>query len=72
MLGVEIGTALQKWAEQNGLLFKLQSPVSSIVTDEDGRATGVALASGEIVPADIVIAGVGAIPVRCESSIVRN
>jgi 1-hydroxycarotenoid 3,4-desaturase len=50
-----LAKALAALAEKQGALIRLQSPVSEVLAHE-GRACGVRLASGEIVPADVVIA----------------
>jgi hypothetical protein len=63
VLGVELGAALQKWCEEKGLTFRMLSSVSRIVTDA-GHAVGVELASGEVLPAQLVVAGIGAVVVR--------
>jgi len=49
-----LARALAALAERQGALVRLQSPVSEVLAQE-GRACGVRLASGEVIPADVVI-----------------
>ncbi|MFI5933351.1 phytoene desaturase family protein [Actinoplanes sp. NPDC051494] len=57
-LGV-LATALRQRCEALGVRIHLSSEVTSITTTA-GRATGVVLASGEAVPADVVVSDVDA------------
>lgn len=45
-----------------GTSILLSSGIESIVGDDKGVVTGVRLTSGEVIPADIVVVGVGLIP----------
>jgi apoptosis-inducing factor 3 len=61
VLGNDIGKMLQKEHEENGIQFRLSAEIARIV-GENGRVTGVELKSGEVLPADFVIVGVGVRP----------
>ena len=60
-LGDELGTMFADLHTENGVDLRPSVVVESIA-GKDGRATGVALAGGEVVSADLVLVGVGAIP----------
>lgn len=59
-LGDQIGREFQRLHEQHGVVFKTEANVESIV-GENGRVTGVKV-DGEVIAADLVLVGVGAIP----------
>lgn len=61
IFGSRIGAAFQKLHETNGATFKLQSSAKEFEST-DGTCTGVILQSGEHVPADVVVIGVGVSP----------
>lgn len=60
-LGKEVGGVLQKMAEDEGVKFTLGNGIKKIVGD-DGKVTGVELADGTKIDADIVILGTGIQP----------
>ena len=60
-LGDELGAMFADLHTENGVDLRPSVVVESIA-GKDGRATGVALAGGEVVSADLVLVGVGAIP----------
>lgn len=60
-LGDELGQMFAELHEQNGVVLRRSVIVESIV-GRDGHATGVALEGGEVISADLVLVGVGAIP----------
>jgi 3-phenylpropionate/trans-cinnamate dioxygenase ferredoxin reductase subunit len=60
-LGDELGEMFAELHEQNGVVLRRAVAVESIVGDR-GRAVGVRLRDGEIVDADLVLAGIGASP----------
>ena len=60
-LGDELGAMFADLHMENGVDLRPSVVVESIA-GKDGRATGVALAGGEVVSADLVLIGVGAIP----------
>jgi NADPH-dependent 2,4-dienoyl-CoA reductase/sulfur reductase-like enzyme len=59
-LGVEIGGAVAALHERNGVLLRCGIPVAELTGSD--RVTGVRLADGTFVPADLVVAGIGAVP----------
>ncbi|KAJ7746649.1 hypothetical protein B0H16DRAFT_1556608 [Mycena metata] len=63
VLGKEVGKALQKYHETQGVKFHMSSKVDKIVPQEgnDALAGGVVV-NGETLPADFVIMGVGVAP----------
>lgn len=61
ILGEEIGRAFQAEHEAHGVKFRLNSEVARFV-GSSGRVTGVELKSGETLPADFVVVGVGVRP----------
>ncbi|MDH6238476.1 FAD-dependent oxidoreductase [Cryobacterium sp. CG_9.6] len=60
-LGDELGTMFADLHKENGVYLRPSVVVESIA-GVDGRVTGVVLEGGEVVPADLVLVGVGAIP----------
>lgn len=61
IFGERVGHLFQREHEARGVRFRLQSQITQIV-GENGRAAGVQLADGELLPADFVIVGVGVRP----------
>ncbi len=61
-LGDELGGYFADVHATHGVHIRTRIEVDSIA-GEGGHATGVRLADGEVVPADVVIVGVGAVPV---------
>jgi 3-phenylpropionate/trans-cinnamate dioxygenase ferredoxin reductase subunit len=66
--------------KQNGIEFALEARVTELVESE-GRVSGVRLADGRCIPADLVVVGIGAIPeielassmrIECQRGIVVN
>lgn len=60
-LGVEMGLAVASVHERHGVPVRCGVQVSAIEGDGT-RVTGVRLADGEVVPADVVVVGVGVTP----------
>jgi len=60
-LGDELGAMFADLHTENGVDLRPSVVVESIV-GKDGRATGVVLVGGEVIPADLVLVAVGAIP----------
>ncbi|MBC8101088.1 MAG: NAD(P)/FAD-dependent oxidoreductase [Cytophagales bacterium] len=54
------GGFLRRYFEAQGVRFLLKDGVTEIALDRSGKATGVKTKSGETVPCDFVVAGVGA------------
>ena len=61
VLGDEMGAVFADLHRAHGVDVRLGTGVREIVGD-GGRLSGVALSSGETVPADVVIVGIGVIP----------
>jgi 3-phenylpropionate/trans-cinnamate dioxygenase ferredoxin reductase subunit len=59
-LGPELGARMTRLHRRNGVELRLDSAVTDVVGDE--RVTGVALAGGSVVDADLVVVGVGTAP----------
>ncbi len=61
VLGPEIARVFLNLHRGNGVAFQLKAQVTEITTT-DSKATGVRLADDTVVPADLVLVGVGAAP----------
>ena len=59
-LGAEMGSAIGDVHARNGVEIRCGVGVAEI--QGNGRVTGVALTNGEVVPADVVIVGIGVAP----------
>ncbi|KAG2017821.1 glutathione-disulfide reductase [Coprinopsis cinerea AmutBmut pab1-1] len=63
VLGSEIGAALKKYHESNGVKFHMKSKVDKIVaSDSNPNAASGVIVNGQTIPADFVIMGVGVAP----------
>ncbi|KAF6757217.1 flavo protein [Ephemerocybe angulata] len=62
ILGKEIGAALQKYHESQGVKFHMQSKIDKIVAAENSTLANGVVVNGETLPADFVIMGVGVAP----------
>ena len=60
VLGPEIGAMFQKMHEEKGVHFAIEAEVTALLGD--GHVTGVQLKTGQILPADVVVLGVGVRP----------
>ncbi|WP_105033727.1 NAD(P)/FAD-dependent oxidoreductase [Cryobacterium aureum] len=60
-LGPELGGMFATLHEEHGVVIRRSAVVDSLL-GADGQVTGVVLAGGETVPADLVLVGVGAVP----------
>ena len=60
--GPELSDFFQAEHRAHGVDVRLSTGVQAIETDADGRATGVQLADGTVIPADAVIVGIGIVP----------
>ena len=59
-LGVDLGAVLQRHHEEQGVAFRLGAGVATLLGDD--HVTGVELASGEVLPCDLVLEAVGSAP----------
>jgi NADPH-dependent 2,4-dienoyl-CoA reductase/sulfur reductase-like enzyme len=59
-LGAEVGIAVQRLHEAHGIVVRNNTIVDAVLGAE--RVTGVRLASGEVIPADVVVMGIGSVP----------
>jgi 3-phenylpropionate/trans-cinnamate dioxygenase ferredoxin reductase subunit len=63
ILGEEVGAVFGDLHRANGVDLRMSTAVSDLVGDDDrGMVTGVRLVTGEVVPADVVVIGIGAVP----------
>jgi 3-phenylpropionate/trans-cinnamate dioxygenase ferredoxin reductase subunit len=60
-IGPELGTFFRSLHEANGVRFRLPAPAAEI-QGRSGRVTAVLTDAGEVLPADLVVTAVGAIP----------
>lgn len=60
-IGDEAGAVFAQLHRANGVELRMETSVSEILGDPNG-VTGVLLSDGEIVPAELVVVGIGAIP----------
>ncbi|MCK6211550.1 FAD-dependent oxidoreductase [Georgenia sp. EYE_87] len=60
-LGDELGAVFGHLHRRHGVDLRMRTAVGGIA-GESGRVTGVELEGGEIVPADVVVVGIGAVP----------
>ncbi len=60
-IGPELGAVFQRIHEEHGVAVRTGTAVSAL-TGEQGRVAGVVLGTGEEVPADLVLFGIGATP----------
>ncbi len=61
-LGAEMGRHAARVHEDNGVVLRFGVRVSGLVEGDAGEVSGVALESGEVVPADVVLVGIGVAP----------
>lgn len=60
-VGPELGSFFRSLHESNGVRFRLPASAARI-SGQSGRVTGVVTDAGEVLPADLVIIGVGVLP----------
>lgn len=60
VMGTEVGTIYKKIHEENGVTMIFEIGVTGF--EGDGRVTGVRLSNDRVIPADLVVVGIGAIP----------
>ena len=61
-LGAEMGHAAAMVHGDNGVTLRFGVSVDHLVEGETGRVAGVALGDGEVVPAEVVVVGIGVTP----------
>jgi 3-phenylpropionate/trans-cinnamate dioxygenase ferredoxin reductase component len=61
ILGDEVGAVFGELHRANGVDLRMSTGVSDLV-GKAGTVTGVLLDTGEVVPADVVVVGIGAVP----------
>lgn len=61
-LGAEMGRLVARIHEQNGVSVRCGVKVDGFVEGEPGEVSGIRLSDGEVVPADVVVVGVGVSP----------
>lgn len=61
-LGNRVGAIWRNLSEKNGVNFRLNSGVKSVSRNSEGNVTSVTLLNGDVLPADMVIVGVGSLP----------
>ena len=59
--GEELSAFYEQEHRAHGVDLRLEAVVDSLI-GEDGKVTGVKLADGEIIPADLVVVGIGIVP----------
>jgi 3-phenylpropionate/trans-cinnamate dioxygenase ferredoxin reductase component len=66
VLGRVVGEALSRFYEaehrQQGVDIRLNAQLQSLAVDAAGHVTGAQLADGEVLPADMVVVGIGIVP----------
>lgn len=60
--GPELSAFFEAEHRAHGVDVQLSASVDAIETDDQGRATGVVLGDGTVIPADEVIVGIGIVP----------
>ena len=61
-LGAEMGRHIARLHEDNGVAIRCDVRVDGFVEGEPGVVAGIRLADGEVIPADVVVVGVGVSP----------
>jgi NADPH-dependent 2,4-dienoyl-CoA reductase/sulfur reductase-like enzyme len=61
-LGAEMGQVIARIHEQNGVSVRCGVKVDGFVEGEPGTVAGIRLTDGDVVPADVVVVGVGVSP----------
>lgn len=58
----EVSSFYERVHREEGVDLRLETAVDDLLFDADGRVTGVRCSSGEVLPADLVVVGIGLIP----------
>lgn len=61
-LGAEMGTLVARVHERHGVVLRCGVKVERLVEGVPGTVGGVELGDGEVVPADVVVVGIGVVP----------
>jgi NADPH-dependent 2,4-dienoyl-CoA reductase/sulfur reductase-like enzyme len=61
-LGPTVGTVLARLHEDQGVRVRLGTTITAVRRDSGGRVAELELANGSVIPADVVIEGLGALP----------
>lgn len=61
-LGAEMGRHIARLHDDNGVRVRCDVRVDSFVEGESGVVSGIRLADGDVIPADVVLVGVGVSP----------
>ena len=61
-LGAEMGQVIARIHEQNGVSVRCGVKVDGFVEGDSGTVAGIRLTDGDVVPADVVVVGVGVAP----------
>lgn len=61
-LGAHMGSLVAEVHRRHGVVLRCGVAVDRLVSDDERRVSGVALRDGEIVPADVVVVGIGVVP----------
>ena len=61
-LGHEVGKAVGRLHEENGVTLLTGTTVTGVQKDDDGRVSGLELSTGAVLPTEVVVIGVGARP----------
>lgn len=61
-LGAHMGSLVAEVHRRHGVVLRCGVAVDRLVSDDERRVAGVALRDGEIVPADVVVVGIGVAP----------
>lgn len=62
VLGEKIGLAMQRLHEEKGVKFRMGVVIKSFEATQDGVCTHAVLSTGEKIPCDVVVLGVGVAP----------
>ncbi|TFC82582.1 NAD(P)/FAD-dependent oxidoreductase [Cryobacterium cheniae] len=61
VIGDEVGSVFAELHRVNGVTLRMDTHVDRLI-ERQGRVAGVSLPGGEVVPADVVVIGIGAVP----------
>lgn len=61
-IGPLIGQRLQAMHEEKGVKFILGDEAAEMIGDDEGKLAEVTLTSGQVLPAHVLLAGIGVLP----------